>query len=88
MNKYGLEVDDILIQHLKLAYSNTGTYPLESVQFYDYSDLKKSFCIYKKDLPMILPSSFSEKNTVRIFSREKVEAVTQLYSDLKSQYKR
>ena len=88
LDKYDLASSDILIHHLKLSYSNSGTYPLELVQFYDYSDLNKSFTIYKKDLPMILPSSFSEKNTIRIFSRDKESKVRQLYEDLKQIYKK
>ena len=37
---------------------------------------------------MILPSSFSEKNTIRIFSRDKESKVRQLYEDLKQIYKK
>ncbi len=88
LDKYGLEKSDIIIQHLKLSYSNTGAYPLETVLFYDYADLDKSFSIYKKDLPMLMPSCFSEKNTIRIYSRNKLEEAQQLYADLKKQYKR
>lgn len=88
LEKYGLKREDILIQHLKLSYSNTGSYPLETVQFYNYDQPDKSFCIYKKDIPMIMPSSFSEKNTVRFFCRSANAEAEKLFQDLKVQYKR
>ena len=92
LQKHGVDPDDIIIQHLKLSYSNTGSYPLENVLFYDYADLDKSFAIYKKDLSMIMPTSFSEKNTIRLYSKtsnqNQRQLAEKLYETLKRQYRR
>lgn len=87
MQKHGIEKTDVLVHHLKLSYSNSQTYPLSNVSFYKYDKPDECFTLYRKDMPMLLPSSFCEKNTVRIFSRTKHSEVKQLVSELKQKYR-
>lgn len=67
--KNNIDSSKIIIQELHLSYSNSGMYPLKDVGFYHYSNNNEIVNLPKKDISMILPASFSEKYTVRIFSR-------------------
>lgn len=75
MKTKGLDPDKIIVQQLNLGYSNSGSYPLKDVGFYNYANPNTVIDLPKKDISMILPSSFSEKYTIRIFSRYHKDSV-------------
>ena len=83
LNKFNIKKKDIIIHNLKLSYSNTFSFPLENVLFYDYNNIDKHFKITKDDFYMVMPNCFNEINTIRIFSRENEKNITSLYNYLK-----
>ena len=85
LKKYNIDRDDIIIQHFNIGYGNNEEYPLKHVNFYKYNDNNKSFHLYKKNLNILLPSSFSQKNNIRIFSRRNHENIKKLVKNIKTQ---
>ena len=82
LDQYKFDKEDYLIHYLHLSYSNTRTYPLESVGFYRLSEPDKVTRLHQDKLGMLLPETFCENTTVRIFSRRKHEAVQAAYDRL------
>ena len=62
--------DQILLHNLDIGYSNASSYPLERVKFYSLKDPNVSFYIPKNKLLRLTPATFTENNTIRIFSRK------------------
>jgi HD superfamily phosphohydrolase len=69
MQANNIDPEQIIVHQLNLGYSNSGTYPLKEVGFFQYGEPNKVIDLPKKDISMILPASFSEKYTIRIFSK-------------------
>ena len=84
LDKFSLETNDIIIQHFQIGYGNNEHYPLQNVKFYNYKNNNISFTLYKKDIKLLMPSSFCQKNHIRIFSRSNHNNVKKLVEQIKN----
>lgn len=60
----------MILYHLHIGYSNASSYPLQNVKFYSLKDPSQSFYIPKRKINRLLPNSFIENKTIRVFSRK------------------
>ena len=86
--EYGLDHNDVIVQHLQLSYTNNGMYPLRNVEFYQYDEPNIRVNVPKSKLGNLLPHNFCERNTIRIFSRSNHEKVKQLMEYLVEMYQK
>lgn len=84
LEEHGVSESDIRVHHMCLSYTNTKVFPLESVGFYKMSAPDTVTHLSQENMAMILPSSFCESNTIRIFSVANHEAVLNMYTILKA----
>jgi hypothetical protein len=86
--QYGLKDEDVIVQHLRISYTNSGMYPLRKVCFYHYEEPDRAVKIPKSKLGNLLPQNFCERNTIRLFSRDNHDKVQQLMDYLVDLYQK
>eukprot|EP01116_Phalansterium_solitarium_P001273 TRINITY_DN11064_c0_g1_i1.p1 TRINITY_DN11064_c0_g1~~TRINITY_DN11064_c0_g1_i1.p1 ORF type:complete len:489 (+),score=-0.20 TRINITY_DN11064_c0_g1_i1:32-1498(+) len=68
-----LQIEDIIIDRVKMNYAMKDQNPVDSVHFFSKWDATESFSIPKQKVSLLIPEQFSE-NYVRVFVRRPEQA--------------
>ena len=82
MKSFKFNKDDIVIHNLDMNYGNRENYPLKNVTFYSKYYPDSCFTIPKKDLTIILPEKFCDRNRYYIFAKKNIEQIRRYYDHL------
>ena len=82
IEEYGFNREDIIIHNLDMNYGNRENYPLKNVTFYSKSNPDTLFTIPKKDLTIILPERFCDRNRYYVFAKKNIEQIQTFYNIL------